>query len=212
VPPTPRGAALAWQLALRHPDRVSRLAVISVGHPAAGAVAGGLEQRMRWWGGRARARARARASERGSREGTRPAQPGPRRMRRRFCTGRPTAALALAPRLHPRYLFLFADPGAEALVAADGWALFRELMGAAGARPGDVDAAIARLSKPGAAGPGPGPGLGRQDQRGAAARQPAVQRRRPPPTCSLRRAAPCAEPALPLGFLLAPTHLFPQAR
>ena len=39
------GAAAAWRLALDFPARVARLAVVSVGHPACGAAAGGLEQR-----------------------------------------------------------------------------------------------------------------------------------------------------------------------
>ncbi|KAI8462852.1 MAG: Alpha/Beta hydrolase protein [Monoraphidium minutum] len=43
------GAAVAWRLALSHPGRVERLAVISVGHPECGAAAGGLKQRRAWW-------------------------------------------------------------------------------------------------------------------------------------------------------------------
>ncbi|GBF96106.1 alpha beta hydrolase [Raphidocelis subcapitata] len=94
------GAAVAWQLALRHPRRVSRLAAVSVGHPGAGAAAGGIEQRKRWW-----------------------------------------------------YLFLFSDPRAAAWVRADGWALLRELLAAAGGA--GADAAVqgdytARLSQRGA--------------------------------------------------------------
>ncbi|HEU5034290.1 MAG TPA: alpha/beta fold hydrolase [Mycobacteriales bacterium] len=42
------GAALAWGLAAFVPDRVDRLAVLSVGHPTAFANAG-YEQRMRSW-------------------------------------------------------------------------------------------------------------------------------------------------------------------
>jgi pimeloyl-ACP methyl ester carboxylesterase len=40
------GAALAWQLAMAVPDRVERLVVASVGHPAAGR---GIEQRRLSW-------------------------------------------------------------------------------------------------------------------------------------------------------------------
>lgn len=40
------GAVQAWQLAMRHPQRVDRLIALSVGHPAAYA-AGGLAQRLR---------------------------------------------------------------------------------------------------------------------------------------------------------------------
>jgi pimeloyl-ACP methyl ester carboxylesterase len=42
------GAALAWNLALRRPDVVERLAVLSVGHPGAG-IAAGIEQRQLSW-------------------------------------------------------------------------------------------------------------------------------------------------------------------
>jgi len=42
------GAALAWNLAFRHPDRVERVAVLSVGHPGAG-VRSGLTQRQLSW-------------------------------------------------------------------------------------------------------------------------------------------------------------------
>ncbi len=40
------GAGLAWQVALRAPERVQRLAVLSVGH---GGADGGIEQRQRSW-------------------------------------------------------------------------------------------------------------------------------------------------------------------
>ncbi|HVN42525.1 MAG TPA: alpha/beta fold hydrolase [Steroidobacteraceae bacterium] len=40
------GAVQAWQLALRHPERIDRLIVLSVGHPAAYAR-GGLAQKLR---------------------------------------------------------------------------------------------------------------------------------------------------------------------
>jgi pimeloyl-ACP methyl ester carboxylesterase len=42
------GAAIAWALATRHPQRVNHLAVLSVGHPAAFAAAG-LAQREKSW-------------------------------------------------------------------------------------------------------------------------------------------------------------------
>jgi pimeloyl-ACP methyl ester carboxylesterase len=42
------GAALAWRVAMFAPDRVERLAVVSVGHPLAG-VAAGLPQRQLSW-------------------------------------------------------------------------------------------------------------------------------------------------------------------
>ena len=42
------GAALAWRVAMYAPDRVERLAVVSVGHPLAG-VAVGLPQRQLSW-------------------------------------------------------------------------------------------------------------------------------------------------------------------
>jgi pimeloyl-ACP methyl ester carboxylesterase len=42
------GAALAWRVAMYVPDRVERLAVVSVGHPLAG-VAVGLPQRQLSW-------------------------------------------------------------------------------------------------------------------------------------------------------------------
>jgi pimeloyl-ACP methyl ester carboxylesterase len=42
------GAAIAWALAALHPGRVSRLAALSVGHPAAFAAAG-LAQREKSW-------------------------------------------------------------------------------------------------------------------------------------------------------------------
>jgi pimeloyl-ACP methyl ester carboxylesterase len=42
------GAAVAWVLAAHRPDRVDRLVTVSVGHPAAFALAG-LEQRARSW-------------------------------------------------------------------------------------------------------------------------------------------------------------------
>ena len=42
------GAALAWATAMALPDRVTRLAAVSVGHPAASAAAG-IEQRRASW-------------------------------------------------------------------------------------------------------------------------------------------------------------------
>lgn len=42
------GAVIGWQLAMRHPDRVSRYAALSVGHPLAYAR-GGLEQKLKGW-------------------------------------------------------------------------------------------------------------------------------------------------------------------
>lgn len=44
-----------------------------------------------------------------------------------------------------------ADPGAEAYLTANGWALFRELLSAGGARDAAVqDAYVARMARPGA--------------------------------------------------------------
>jgi pimeloyl-ACP methyl ester carboxylesterase len=43
------GAGLAWQVALHQPDRVDRLAVVSVGHPAAGIRAGAEQRRLSWY-------------------------------------------------------------------------------------------------------------------------------------------------------------------
>ena len=42
------GAALAWNLAFRHPDVVERLAVLSVGHPG-GSITAGIAQRQLSW-------------------------------------------------------------------------------------------------------------------------------------------------------------------
>lgn len=42
------GAVIGWQLAMRHPERVSRYAALSVGHPLAYAR-GGLEQKLKGW-------------------------------------------------------------------------------------------------------------------------------------------------------------------
>ncbi|KAF6255606.1 putative hydrolase or acyltransferase of alpha/beta superfamily [Scenedesmus sp. NREL 46B-D3] len=42
------GAATAWALALQHPQRVSRLVVLSVGHPGIAAAAE-PKQRAHWW-------------------------------------------------------------------------------------------------------------------------------------------------------------------
>jgi len=42
------GAVQAWHLAIRHPERVDRLIVLSVGHPAAYA-GGGFMQKLRGW-------------------------------------------------------------------------------------------------------------------------------------------------------------------
>jgi len=43
------GAVLAWQLAMAAPDRGDRLAVISVGHPAAGPAAGPEQRQLSWY-------------------------------------------------------------------------------------------------------------------------------------------------------------------
>ena len=43
------GAGLAWNLAMARPDRVSRLAVISVGHGGTGAAAGLRQREMSWY-------------------------------------------------------------------------------------------------------------------------------------------------------------------
>jgi pimeloyl-ACP methyl ester carboxylesterase len=43
------GAGLAWQVALRHPERVSRLAALSVGHPGASGAAGFEQRRLSWY-------------------------------------------------------------------------------------------------------------------------------------------------------------------
>jgi len=43
------GAALAWNLAFRHPDRVERMGVLSVGHPAAGIRAGLTQRQLSWY-------------------------------------------------------------------------------------------------------------------------------------------------------------------
>jgi pimeloyl-ACP methyl ester carboxylesterase len=43
------GAALAWALARFVPDRVSRLVVVSVGHPLAGATAGLAQRQLSWY-------------------------------------------------------------------------------------------------------------------------------------------------------------------
>jgi pimeloyl-ACP methyl ester carboxylesterase len=43
------GAALAWSLAFRRPDLVERLAVLSVGHFAAGVAAGWEQRRLSWY-------------------------------------------------------------------------------------------------------------------------------------------------------------------
>ena len=65
----------------------------------------------------------------------------------------PLFPLPPPPKKTQRYLFLFADPRAPGWVRADGWALLRELLSAAGG--GGADAAVqeayaARLSPPGA--------------------------------------------------------------
>jgi pimeloyl-ACP methyl ester carboxylesterase len=43
------GAALAWALARFVPDRVTRLVVVSVGHPRAGAAAGLAQRELSWY-------------------------------------------------------------------------------------------------------------------------------------------------------------------
>jgi pimeloyl-ACP methyl ester carboxylesterase len=43
------GAGLAWQVAMRAPDRVERLAVVSVGHGGASAAAGLEQRRLSWY-------------------------------------------------------------------------------------------------------------------------------------------------------------------
>jgi len=43
------GAALAWHVAFAAPERVRRLAVVSVGHPAAGREAGIPQRRLSWY-------------------------------------------------------------------------------------------------------------------------------------------------------------------
>lgn len=43
------GAALGWQVAMFLPDRVSRLVVVSVGHPLAVAAAGLPQRRLSWY-------------------------------------------------------------------------------------------------------------------------------------------------------------------
>ena len=43
------GAGLAWNLAMARPDRVSRLAVISVGHGGTAATAGLRQREMSWY-------------------------------------------------------------------------------------------------------------------------------------------------------------------
>ena len=43
------GAGLAWQVALHLPDRVDRLAVLSVGHSGAGVRAGTEQRRLSWY-------------------------------------------------------------------------------------------------------------------------------------------------------------------
>jgi pimeloyl-ACP methyl ester carboxylesterase len=43
------GAGLAWAVARFVPDRVSRLVVVSVGHPLAGAAAGLAQRRLSWY-------------------------------------------------------------------------------------------------------------------------------------------------------------------
>lgn len=43
------GAALAWAVAIAHPDRVDRLAVLSVGHPGANTLAGIRQRQLAWY-------------------------------------------------------------------------------------------------------------------------------------------------------------------
>ena len=43
------GAAVAWRVAMFAPDRVERLAVVSVGHPLAGVAAGLPQRRLSWY-------------------------------------------------------------------------------------------------------------------------------------------------------------------
>lgn len=43
------GAGLAWRVAIHAPDRVERLAVVSVGHPLAGVAAGLPQRRLSWY-------------------------------------------------------------------------------------------------------------------------------------------------------------------
>ncbi|WIA18609.1 hypothetical protein OEZ85_003315 [Tetradesmus obliquus] len=89
------GAATAWALALQHPQRVSRLVVLSVGHPGVGASAE-PRQRAHWW-----------------------------------------------------YMLFFTLPGAEAALTANGWALFKQVMGQ-GCSQQQVQQYISALSQPGA--------------------------------------------------------------
>ena len=152
-----RGVALS---ALDFPARVARLAVVSVGHPACGAAAGGLEQR----------RVRLQDARRATNGpcpvgGTRPpparAACGQQlRVADRVRTWRPAAAAVhahpspLAPPPPPAqrwwYLFLMADARAEALLAANGWALFREVLAAGGAARAVQDGYVAAMAAPGA--------------------------------------------------------------
>ena len=86
------GAGVAWALALMAPDRVERLAALSVGHPARFSRRT-VEQREKSW-----------------------------------------------------YMLLFQFPEAEEILRRDDWALMREWM----ASHPELDAAIERLSQPGA--------------------------------------------------------------
>ncbi len=43
------GAAIAWNLAFRRPEAVSKLAVLSVGHPGAGITAGIPQRQLSWY-------------------------------------------------------------------------------------------------------------------------------------------------------------------
>lgn len=62
-----------------------------------------------------------------------------------------TTPFSLLHRPHaPRYLFVMADPKAEAYLTANDWALFREMLAGCGTHDRGVqDAYIARLSRPG---------------------------------------------------------------